>query len=85
MVTSNLEAFISIAPEATYSTDSVKNLKVEDRKCYFDDEFKLGYLNKYTFFNCMAECRSKIVYDNCGCVPYTFPNNGKLKQSMIRL
>lgn len=33
-------------------------------------------LLRYSYVNCMAECRSAIVHDLCGCVPFTLPNNG---------
>lgn len=36
----------------------------------------MSVLQKYSYVNCLAECRSKIIFELCGCIPYNFPNNG---------
>lgn len=73
-------AFIMIYPETTYSTPEVRaQLTPEFRKCYFADEHKLGYFQKYTQFNCLAECRAEMAHRLCGCVPYFLPNNGSYR------
>lgn len=72
------EAYISIVPEATYSTIEVKEKELDVRYCFRDGEVKLGTLVKYTYVNCLAECRQQIVFKACGCIPYRFPNNGAI-------
>lgn len=40
------------------------------RNCYFEDERKLKYFNKYTRGDCIDECFSDTVLELCGCFPY---------------
>lgn len=62
--------------EATYYTADVAALAPEVRDCLGPNEKKLSVYQKYSFVNCMAECRSQIAFERCGCVPYLMPNNG---------
>lgn len=41
-------------------------------------------MRRYSYVNCMAECRSAIVNEFCGCVPFTLPNNGSLAKCKVR-
>lgn len=63
-------------PEATYYTPDVAALSPEVRDCYGPDDIKLSVFQQYSFVNCMAECRSRVSFEMCGCVPYLMPNNG---------
>lgn len=76
-----MEAFISLSPESTYSTPDVRRLATKDRNCYFEDEVKLGVMQRYSYINCLAECRSEMIFRECGCVPYHLPNNGNCFQA----
>lgn len=67
-----------MSPESTYSTPAIRTLGVQDRNCYFKDEVKLNVMQSYTYTNCMTECRSNLLYKLCDCVPYNYPNNGKI-------
>lgn len=72
-------AFLMVYPETTYSTPEVRRLAPNVRFCYFHDEYKLRYFQRYTHLNCLAECRSEIANQTCGCVPYFLPNNGSYR------
>lgn len=72
-------AFLMVYPETTYSTPEVRKLAPDVRYCYFHDERKLSYFQRYTHLNCLAECRSEIANQLCGCVPYFLPNNGSYR------
>ncbi|GAB0086898.1 sodium channel protein Nach [Sergentomyia squamirostris] len=74
-----LEAFLSVAPEATYATNDVLRLPVNIRKCFTPTEIPMSTVQKYSYLNCMAECRGDIAYELCGCIPPNFPNNGSRK------
>lgn len=69
-------AMLSVTPENTFSTDAVRDLPIPVRQCLMPDERKLKFMRSYSFSNCMAECRSDIVFELCGCVPYHMVNNG---------
>lgn len=81
LLPSKSEAYLSIAPESTYSTADVFKLPPDIRICLKDDERAMDTFAKYSFVNCVAECRSAIVNYMCGCVPYNLPNNGTSKYS----
>ncbi|RLU26310.1 hypothetical protein DMN91_000104 [Ooceraea biroi] len=81
----NSEHFLSINPALMYSKEEVRDLAISTRNCIFDDEAN-GVLYaddetrnltfaKYTYHNCLAECRASIVKAKCGCIPYYFPQN----------
>lgn len=62
--------------ESTYSTLDVFALPPEIRNCLQHNERQMDTMARYSYVNCMAECRSAIVNEFCGCVPFTLPNNG---------
>lgn len=78
MVQAGMEAYISVIPEATYSTKEVQEKELDVRNCFKSGEVKLSTMARYTYINCLAECRQQIVYRACGCIPYRFPNNGTI-------
>ena len=85
-ISNGTEVFISVQPESTYSTSNILHLPSDERDCAFDNEIQLATMQKYTYTNCMAECRSKLYLKLCECVPHNLPNNGytfrKLKKSI---
>jgi len=85
------EHLISVKPALMYSKEEVKNLAISTRNCIFDDEadeiynIKKRHLNfaKYSYHNCLVECRASIAKAKCGCIPYYFPQNSEYKISNI--
>lgn len=75
LVSSKTENFISITPEATYSTPDVLQLTPSERDCLFPKEKKMEVMRFYSYINCLAECRSRLFFEICGCVPLGFTNN----------
>ncbi|XP_055542870.1 sodium channel protein Nach-like [Wyeomyia smithii] len=69
-------ALIPIQPKETYSTNDVLSMDPWDRFCYAHNEAKLSVMRRYSFENCMVECRARRVFERCGCIPYHLPNNG---------
>ncbi|XP_076624533.1 sodium channel protein Nach [Colletes latitarsis] len=79
-------SFLTVKPEKTYSTPNVKSLPLSKRPCIFSDESTMieGFRNrernfataKYSFENCMAQCRATVIKAKCGCIPYYYPQNG---------
>ncbi|XP_065087331.1 sodium channel protein Nach-like [Ochlerotatus camptorhynchus] len=76
IVGSNMEAFISILPRETYTTEDAFTLNPVDRNCYAYNEIRMNTMQRYSFVNCMVECRTEHIYKMCQCVPYNLPNNG---------
>lgn len=75
-VSAKMEAFISLSPESTYSTPAVYRLPISMRNCLFENEMRLNVFQRYSYINCLAECRSDMILKLCGCIPYHLPNNG---------
>lgn len=51
-------------------------MPVETRNCFLEHDIKLSVFQRYSYLNCMAECRSMVALDKCGCIPHLMPNNG---------
>ncbi|XP_011199425.2 pickpocket protein 11 [Bactrocera dorsalis] len=79
VITSGRESFVRINPESTYATNVVRNMDVELRNCLFYNERALPTMQRYSFGNCMAECRTRYLHKLCGCVPTSLPNNGSFR------
>lgn len=57
---------------------------VSQRHCRFNSESNLTHFSIYTRGLCLQECRLKLVYKLCGCIPHFYPNQSKLF-NLIRL
>jgi amiloride-sensitive sodium channel len=44
------------------------------------NERQMNTFKQYSYINCIAECRSEMVNELCGCAPYNFVNNGTSKK-----
>ncbi|XP_076646993.1 sodium channel protein Nach [Halictus rubicundus] len=84
LVTSQKYSFMTVIPEETYSTENVQELPVSDRRCVFAnewqyvkpkyDERKFAF-SRYSYRNCLTECRANVIKTKCGCIPYYYPQN----------
>lgn len=43
----------------------------------------MDVFQRYTYVNCMAECRSALINEFCGCVPYNLPSNGSYPKCKV--
>ena len=67
------------------SDDAVKRMKLHRKKCLSHDEdfdntldvvakeYKPKFFSHYTMQGCIMECRAEFAMEQCGCVPYYFP------------
>lgn len=75
--------FFSVQPAETYATDNVRSLSINQRNCAFSDEIRLHTFTKYSYQNCLAECRMNITRELCGCTPFYYTNpHGKSIKSL---
>ncbi|XP_065356477.1 pickpocket protein 11-like [Calliphora vicina] len=84
VITSTRESFVRISPESTYATSDVKSMDLKLRNCLFSNERQLVVMQRYSFINCMSECRIRKAVDKCGCVPENLPNNGSFPKCGIK-
>ena len=47
---------VEITAEKLSASDGYRDLRVEDRGCYFEDEMRLQLFSEYTSDNCWIEC-----------------------------
>lgn len=71
-------SYLGVMPESTYSKSEIYNKDILIRQCYADTEIKLNVMRRYSFINCMVECRRLIAFNACKCIPYNYPRNGSL-------
>uniref|UniRef100_A0A1B0CQE6 Putative sodium channel protein nach n=1 Tax=Lutzomyia longipalpis TaxID=7200 RepID=A0A1B0CQE6_LUTLO len=72
------ESMARVSGEQTNCSDMVRDLPIEDRKCYFPGDHQLKYFSIYRENNCDIECRMDETLKYCQCVPFFFPNPQKL-------
>ncbi|XP_053978702.1 sodium channel protein Nach-like [Hylaeus volcanicus] len=78
-------SFLTVQPEKMYSTSNLHSVRPSKRTCIFshewstiknairrEDSFPTA---KYSFRNCMTECRAFVIKKKCGCIPYYYPQN----------
>ena len=67
-----------------FSTDTVRDMDLEKRKCIKKDEdleaigIKLEAFQNYSRPSCLLECRAKKLYEVCQCLPYYIPDFSKV-------
>lgn len=54
------------------SSDSLRSLSIERRKCLYFDEQVLLFFPMYTENLCRIECRIQAALISCGCVPFFY-------------
>uniref|UniRef100_A0A182WHJ6 Sodium channel protein Nach n=1 Tax=Anopheles minimus TaxID=112268 RepID=A0A182WHJ6_9DIPT len=84
IVLAGTESFITLTPTATYATDDALSFDPSVRNCYARTERVLSVLQRYSYVNCMVECRAATIYSKCGCIPYHLPNNGSLRNCEMK-
>ena len=64
-----------------FFADAVIDLPLEDRKCIrYDENIKnfpnvsLTLFANYSRKACFLECQATALYEECGCLPYNFPD-----------
>lgn len=65
------------------STAKVRRMSIQTRQCIQHDEnlagtgIKIETFSNYSRPSCLLECRAKILFKKCRCLPYYFPNFAK--------
>ncbi|CAG9772713.1 unnamed protein product [Ceutorhynchus assimilis] len=71
----NTNNFIGINPEIISATKNIRSRSIAVRKCLFANEKKLAFFSKYTFHNCLAECKIELIESVCNCTPFYIYDN----------
>ncbi|GLV48633.1 hypothetical protein CBL_06040 [Carabus blaptoides fortunei] len=74
LITMMRHMYVDVNPFKTYATDDVRAMSVEKRGCVFTNERKLALYSNYSYENCLAECRIRILEKLCNCMPFYLRN-----------
>ncbi|XP_028046605.1 pickpocket protein 28 [Monomorium pharaonis] len=69
---------ISIAGTFIRGTESLRGIPLEKRLCYFDNEIP-GEI-RYSYQSCISDCIAERMYNQCGCLPFYYPEMSKGKR-----
>ncbi|XP_033210034.1 pickpocket protein 28-like [Belonocnema kinseyi] len=67
------EVSILLSGTMIESEPGVRNLPVDLRNCWFEDEKKLKISSSYGYHSCVSQCRIRFIVENCKCVPFYYP------------
>ncbi|XP_039436738.1 uncharacterized protein LOC120418426 isoform X2 [Culex pipiens pallens] len=67
--------FEAYSIEIVTGADFQDDTSVSQRACRFSFESNLTHYGIYTKGICLQECRLKMAYQHCGCIPHFYPNN----------
>ena len=73
MVEPGREHFVELSGVSVAASEDLRGLPVEDRNCMFQDEGELEMYSRYTYTNCVFECKLKLAAKLTGCVPWYLP------------
>lgn len=74
-------SFLTVHPKERYSTENVRKLENTRRHCIFPNEGdqtatdNQEFFARYSYQNCLVECRANVIKAKCGCIPYYYPQN----------
>ncbi|KAH1013725.1 hypothetical protein HUJ04_002679 [Dendroctonus ponderosae] len=66
----NTSNFFAVSGEITGNSDAVKAMTTLERNCIFYNERKMNVTTRYTYQNCISECKVATILEICGCVPF---------------
>ena len=77
----NIQSFIGIRADHSWTTDAANSLDLLQKKCLARDDdltkypfIKLDVFEKYTRKGCLLECHANLYFKKCKCLPYHYPN-----------
>ena len=75
---SGKEVFVGIGAQYTTATEGVKAMSFNRRQCLKQDEKHDGIIlevfSKYDQKSCLLECNARHMREQCGCLPYYYPD-----------
>ena len=67
------EHSVDLSATVVSAASGILDLLQEARDCFFTDEGRLEFYEKYTFSNCKLECGIKQAEKVLGCIPWHLP------------
>ena len=77
----NIQTFIGIRGFHSWITDAANSLDMQQKRCLsrYDNitkypDIKLDVFANYTRKGCILECHANLYFNECGCLPYHYPD-----------
>jgi acid-sensing ion channel, other len=68
---------ISVNPTMIKTAHELRDISLDKRQCYFNDERYLRFYRHYTQNNCEVECVANMTVSKCACQRFYMPSNCK--------
>ncbi|KAH8240930.1 hypothetical protein KR026_008316 [Drosophila bipectinata] len=73
LVSHSNDLLVSLLPSYVISTDSLREIPQDQRKCFFNYERELRFFRTYSQNNCQTECLANFTVSRCGCAKFWMP------------
>ncbi|XP_043067471.2 pickpocket protein 28-like [Drosophila bipectinata] len=67
------EVLVRLLPSYVMSTESLREIPQDQRKCFFNYERELRFFRTYSQNNCQTECLANFTVSRCGCAKFWMP------------
>lgn len=74
---------IYVTPSVYVTDETVRTLSLKQRDCLFEDENTLQFTTKYSYWQCISECRMQTVLKICKCIPFYYPHQCKHSSALV--
>lgn len=72
------ETYVDVVASSFFSMKSIEGFPIAKRKCIFTKEIMTLYAGtRYTYSDCIVDCKIHDIQNICGCRPYVYPRRGK--------
>ncbi|KAJ9593061.1 hypothetical protein L9F63_027697, partial [Diploptera punctata] len=62
-----------VIPQLTRASDTLRQVNIKQRSCYFSSEKYLRFFRKFTQKNCLFDCLANLTLEECKCFPRYLP------------
>nr|QTI50352.1 odorant binging protein [Agrilus zanthoxylumi] len=64
--------FVHLSPSLIEVSSYVREMKISQRNCLLPNERELELSSQYSLRNCLNECKIKLIFKLCNCIPFYF-------------
>nr|XP_012232562.1 PREDICTED: sodium channel protein Nach-like [Linepithema humile] len=75
------ETYVDVTATTFFSTDVIQSFPIHERSCIFANEMDIMKTDKYTYSDCIVNCKIQDIQTICGCRPFVYPRRTKKDNS----
>ncbi|XP_014487995.1 PREDICTED: sodium channel protein Nach-like [Dinoponera quadriceps] len=77
------ETYVDVTATSFISTKAIEGYSIAKRKCIFSKEIQTLYGGtRYTYSDCIVDCKIHDIQNLCGCRPFFYPRRGKYEYAI---